>query len=358
MPSDAQISILTATRAGLYVFSSDNHRQHWDRTGPFLPEFDVHHAAFDRRDRSIWAAANGPENQVFRSLDFGQTWEVKGAPFDCDSIWHVEPGHSSEPETVYAGLKPAALWQSVDSGESWQPVLSLNEHETRGEWWEGGGGLCLHTIILPEDRPGRIYVGISVAGLFRSDDSGASWRPVNTGVADFVDIVKSEGMQVDHVTVHRCIHKVVHNPRDSDTMFQQNHLGVYRSRDGGERWERIEAGLPSYFGFPIAIGAANGGSPPIFVIPEDENTLRTNDGLAVWRSEDEGETWIESTAGLPKGYFNVNREGMAADLLTPTGIYFGDTTGMLFSSNNGGCSWSTVAEGLPPIRSVEVAHLG
>jgi photosystem II stability/assembly factor-like uncharacterized protein len=358
MLTSDQIVVLTSTRAGLFLYAADTCRSEWKQSGPFLADFDIHHAIFDCRNGSIWAAANGPENQVFRSSDLGETWEAKGAPFDCDSIWHVEPGHSSEPEAVYAGLKPAALWKSVNGGESWAPVSSLNDHETRGEWWEGGGGLCLHTIILPEDCPGRIFVGISVAGLFRSDDSGASWRPVNSGVADFVDIVKSEGMKVDHDSVHRCVHKVVLDPRESDTMYQQNHLGVYRSRDGGESWQRIEEGLPSNFGFPIAIGGINGGSPTIFIIPEDGETLRTKEGLAVWRSEDEGQSWKESTDGLPKGYFNVNREGMAADQLSPTGVYFGDTTGVLFGSNDGGVSWSAIADGLPPIRSVEVAHLG
>jgi hypothetical protein len=348
------IFVLAATRAGLFLFQSDEKRKEWAQSGPFLVDYDVYHAVYDTRDGSIWAAANGEQNRIYCSKDFGKTWNAMGSPFECDSIWHVEPGRADTPGTVYAGLKPAALWKSTDSGQSWQSVAGLNDHETRVDWWEGGGGLCLHTVILSETIPGRVYAGISVAGLFRSDDDGDSWRPVNSGIADFYTTAVAVNGPVKFDSVHRCVHKVVLHPTDPEIMFQQNHLGVYSSGDGGETWTCIDGGLPSKFGFPIAIGNANGKGPAIFVIPEDEETLRTRGHVAVWRSEDEGQTWHEATEGLPSGHLNVNREGMSADTLSPTGVYFGLTTGQLYGSIDSGHSWSAIAEQLPPIRSVKV----
>jgi photosystem II stability/assembly factor-like uncharacterized protein len=356
MTTSDRILVLSATRAGLFIFSTNNERREWERAGPFLAENDIYHAAYDPRDGSIWAAANGPRNQIFRSPDLGLTWEAKGEPFECESIWHVEPGHSSSPRTVFAGVKPAALWKSCDSGETWQAETSLNAHETREDWWEGGGGLCLNTIILPEDRPGRIYAGISVAGLFRSEDDGETWRPVNSGIADFYETAIEVNGPIRHESVHRCVHKVVLHPTDPEIMFQQNHLGVYRSEDGGDSWTSIGEGLPSLFGFPIAVGNSNGSVPPIYVIPEDEETLRTKERLAVWRSDDEGQSWNEFTDGLPAGHLNVNREGMAAGTLSPTGVYLGSTTGQLYGSTDGGTKWTAIADDLPPIRSVKIGQ--
>lgn len=345
--------LLVATERGLFLYRSDQERTEWERTGPFLAPFDVHHAALDPRDGSIWAAANGDGARVYRSHDLGETWESMGDPFACDLVWHVEPGRPEEPETVYAGVMPAALYRSDDSGRTWQLVEGLTGHPSRNEWWPGGGGLCLHTIVLPPDRPERIFVAISVAGVFRSDDGGASWQPRNEGLPGFFEEYRSEaGAEIAHPEVHRCVHKLVCHPDDPDVLFQQNHLGVFRSDDAGDTWRSINAGLPSSFGFPIAIGA--GSQPAIFVIPQDENLLRTKDHLAVWHSRDGGDTWIEGSAGLPAGEHNALREGMAADALNPTGVYFGTTRGMLYASSDGGESWQSLAEGLPRIRSIKV----
>jgi photosystem II stability/assembly factor-like uncharacterized protein len=354
-PDGDRVVVLAATKDGLYHFTSDTERRNWQRGGPYFARHDVNHASFDPRDGSLWAAANNGDARVYRSPDLGRTWEAKGSPFDATLVWHVEPGRIEEPESVYAGVMPAALYHSHDSGDTWEPVEGLNNHETRAEWWEGGGGLCLHTIILPESRPGRLYAGISVAGLFRSDDDGSSWYPVNEGVNDFVEMMSENGAPKHH-TVHRCVHKAVVHPTDPDIMFQQNHLGAYRSRDGGLTWQNINTGLPSTFGFPIAIGA--GPSPAIFVLPEDENTLRTPGHLAVWRSTDEGATWTECTTGLPAVETSVLREALATDNRESTGVYFGTRDGTLFASTDGGDTWQVLADDLPGVRSVKVAYAG
>jgi photosystem II stability/assembly factor-like uncharacterized protein len=354
---NGSLVVLAATKAGLYLFQSDRARAAWSRGGPYLAPCEVSHATYDERDGSIWAAVNGDQPRVYRSPDLGATWEAMGDPLPGDLVWHVEPGRPDQPGTVYAGVRPAALFRSDDGGATWRGLDGLNRHETREEWWEGGGGLCLHTIILPLDRPGRIFVAISVAGVFRSDDDGETWAPMNEGTTDFVEmIIQEKGEAPKHRGVHRCVHKVVVHPGNPDVMFQQNHLGVFRSDDAGVSWRSIGDGLPSDFGFPIAIGA--GEQPSIFVVPEDGNTLRTKDYLAVWRSEDGGGSWIEASDGLPSGEQNVLREGMAADWFHPTGVYVGTKAGGLYASSDGGIHFTALAEDLPYVRSVKVAHLG
>ncbi|MGH2562412.1 MAG: WD40/YVTN/BNR-like repeat-containing protein [Thermomicrobiales bacterium] len=348
-----RVVVLAATQHGLFLFHGDDERSSWERSGPFLPDFDVNHAAYDPRDGAIWAAANNGEARVYRSPNFGQSWDAMGSPFDAHSVWHVEPGRTERQGEVFVGVKPAALYRSADGGDTWTAVDGLNNHESRPEWWEGGGGLCLHTIIIPPGCNGRIYAGISVAGLFRSDDDGASWTPMNEGVVSFADQMPDP---VVHRGVHRCVHKAVVHPTKPDVMFQQNHLGVYRSYDAGENWTSINDGLPSNFGFPIAIGA--GDQPSIFVIPADGERLpiRTKGRLSVWRSDDDGESWFEAAEGLPKGEHNVLREAMATDDRTPTGVYLGSQDGVLHASVDGGTSYRTIAADLPAVRSIKIAY--
>jgi photosystem II stability/assembly factor-like uncharacterized protein len=357
--ASGRLLVLAATKVGLYLFKGDTERRSWQRSGPYLAPCDISHACLDPRDGAIWAAANGEQAWVYRSPNLGQTWRAMGGPFPAEKVWHVEPGRSDEPGTVYAGIMPAALYRSRDGGETWSELEALTSHPSREEWQGGGGGLCLHTIILPPERPGRLYVGISAVGMFRSDDNGESWRPINEGLADFLEIFETElSKPLAHRGIHRCVHKAVDHPADPDIFFQQNHLGVYRSDDAGDSWRSINAGLPTEFGFPIAIGA--GPQPSIYVVPEDGETwpIRTVERLAVWRSTDGGATWTEATTGLPEGQFNILREGMDADPLSPTGVYVGTTSGTLHASRDGGDSWETMADDLPDVRSVKVGLIG
>lgn len=356
-----EVLVLAGTNDGAYLFRSDAQRASWQITGPLLAGHDVTHILRDSRDGMLWAAAN-PHNgapAIFRSGDMGETWEQCGALPACERVWHVRPGRSGENGRVWAGIMPATLLRSDDRGATWHEVPGLNAHPSREEWWPGGGGLCMHTIILPEGQPGRVYAGISVAGFFRSDDDGETWTPANEGTRSMAEMIAAEtGQPVTHPGVHRCVHKVVPDPSHPETLYMQQHEGVFRSDDGGQTWRDIGGDLPSPFGFPVAAAADPGPAGcRVWVIPENGETIRTDEaaGLRVWHTTDGGASWTPSVNGLPKGAHNVLREGMAADTLQPAGVYFGTTGGALYASTDGGAHWSAIAEGLPRIQSVAVS---
>jgi hypothetical protein len=359
-----EVLILAGTNDGLFLLRSDRGRAQWRISGPFLPGHDVTHAVRDSRDGELWAAAN-PRNgapAIVHSADEGESWTRCGDLPACERAWHVRPGRRGENGRVWAGVMPATLLRSDDRGQTWQDVPGLNAHPSRPEWWPGGGGLCMHTIILPEGQPGRVYAGISVAGFFRSDDDGETWMPANEGTRSMAEMVAAEmpGGKVEHPGVHRCVHKVALDPNNPETLYMQQHEGVFRSDDGGRTWRDIGSALPSPFGFPVA--AAPGEGPAgcsVWVIPENDETIRTTaEGLRVWRTDDGGESWTPSVNGLPTGEHNVLREGMAADTLNPAGVYFGTTAGTLYASADRGAHWRPIAEGLPRIQSVEVSLVG
>jgi hypothetical protein len=352
------ILILAGTKDGAYLLRSDDNRAEWRISGPVLARHDVTHVMRDARDGVLWAAANPRQGApgIFRSEDDGESWTKCGDLPACERAWHVRPGRGGENGRVWAGIMPATLLRSDDRGATWQDVPGLNAHPSRPEWWPGGGGLCLHTIILPEGQPGRVYAGISVAGFFRSDDDGATWTPANEGTKSMAEMIAAEtGSPVQHPGVHRCVHKVVLDPADPETLYMQQHEGVYRSDDGGRSWRDIGGGLPSRFGFPVAAAPGNGAGSRLWVIPENEETIRTHESLRVWRSDDGGASWAPTGEGLPQGQHNVLREGMAADALTPPGVYFGTTGGLLYASTDAGAHWTRIADGLPRIQSVEVS---
>jgi photosystem II stability/assembly factor-like uncharacterized protein len=345
--------IVAGTKDGLFRFVSRDGV--WEALEPVLAGYGVSHAVQDRRQGRFWAAANNGHAAIMRSDDAGGTWRQVGDHLPGELAWHVVPGRADRPDEVYAGVMPAALYRSRNGGDTWEPVLGLNQHETQPEWVGGGGGLCLHTIVVDEQRSGRIYAGISAAGLFRSDDDGENWRPVNEGITSFACEFEAElGMTVKHRSVHRCVHKVVQHPSQPDVLIQQNHIGVYRSVDAGETWTEITGSLPSRFGFPIAI--TGGEQPAIFVIPQHEETLRTEGRLAVWRSDDLGDSWRMTSDGLPEGEHNVLRDAMSADPGAAATVAFGTTAGELYLSTDGE-TWQRIADGLPRVLSVRFAEM-
>lgn len=353
------VFLFIGTKRGLFIARSDARREAWSITPPLLEGREVYHAFLDPRDnRTAWAATNhavwGPH--VHRSDDGGQTWEVlDAAPKHAGArglkaVWALAPGPASRPDVVLAGIEPAGLFVSEDRGGSWRPVKGLNNHPTAKTWQPAGGGLALHSILVDPSDDKRAYVAISAGGVYRSDDGWKTWRPINTGLrADF--------LPERYPPTGQCVHKLRLHPALPTRLYQQNHCGVYRSDDRGESWIEITAGLPSDFGYALAIDAAD--PDALFVIPEESSHMRATVGgmLRVYRSRDAGSNWSTLRRGLPQtnAWVSILREGMDADTLQPCGVYFGTSTGHLFSSRDAGESWRVVAAFLPRILSVTAA---
>jgi hypothetical protein len=273
------------TRDGLYILESNGDRSDWSQRGPYLTGMDISHAILDGRDgRTVYAAANKDDTPaVFRSDDRGYTWEKTRGTLTGDMVWHVEPATSSQPDMVYAGVRPAALYRSEDRGQSWSEVSGLTSHHTHHEWQGGGGGLCLHTIVPDPKEPDHLAVGISAVGWFVTRDGGTTWEPRNTGLNSFVDVFAEEfGIPLKHREIHNCVHKAVRHPSNG-VIYQQNHDGVYRSENNGTEWIDISDGLPDRFGF--VIGVTIDGS--VYVVPqhdwEEPVGVRMTGQLAVYR---------------------------------------------------------------------------
>lgn len=354
-----QTVLLAGTRKGLVVLSSPDRRT-WDVKGPFLAGKEINHAARDPRTGRIFATANdawfGPE--IVWSDDLGESWTsakqspvfAKGSGNKLDRIWHVEPGREDEPDVLYAGVAPAALFRSVDGGQHWDEVAGLSNHPTRERWQPGAGGLCLHSIVLDPANAQRMWVGISAVGVFLTEDGGQTWATRNKGV-------RAEFQPDKYPEFGQCVHKLLPASARGDALFQQNHCGVYRSTDAGGSWQEITAGLPSDFGFPLAVYPH--APETIFVIPLQGGEFRCPPELSlrVYRSSDGGGTWEALSNGLPQTqtYCEVYREGLATDAHDPAGVYFGTNTGKIFASLDQGESWTTIADNLPPISSVEAS---
>ena len=347
-------ALLVGTRKGLFVLTSVD-RKSWDVSGPILKGWEVFHAIADPRDGALYAATNSfvYGGTVHRSEDRGETWtraEELGLPEDTgltlEKTWHVRPGRDAEDGRLWLGGAPGVLFRSDDSGQTWEAVDSLIGHETRDKWNPGAGGMCCHSIQLDPDDPNRMYVAISAAGTFRSEDGGESWAPANAGVAAdfFPDNPFPE--------VGQCVHKLLVHPARPERLWQQNHCGVYRSDDYGHNWERLEGnGLPSGFGFPIALDRSD---PDVaFVIPEEgaENRVTPDGRLGVYRTRDGGASWELVPSGLPEpAWVAVLREASSFD---DGGVFFGTQSGSVFATTDGGENWSEAATHLPPILSVE-----
>ena len=349
------VELLVGTKKGAFVFESDEARRRWQMRGPYCEAWPVHHVARGS-DGAIYAGGGSAwyGASVWRSADDGASWtqSSEGLTYGEDrpritTVWNVTPANG----TLFAGVEPAGLFRSEDGGQTWSHVAGLRQHPTRPEWQPGNGGLCLHSIVPHPTDKDRLWVGISAVGAFETADGGRTWDLRNKGVrADFYP--------GDPPEFGQCVHKMKLHADHPERLYQQNHCGVYRSDDGGRQWTEITPGLPSQFGFPLAIHPHDPST--IYVIPlngDDRGRHMIDGRAAVWRSRDLGNTWQRLSRGLPQSgaYIAVLREAMTTDLLDSPGVYFGTSTGQVFGSTDGGDNWSLVADYLPPIWSVEAA---
>jgi hypothetical protein len=360
-PQSGDTLVLVGTMKGAFIFRSDPRRASWEMGGPYFPGSAVYAMAYDGRAgrHRLWAGAQsmhwGPLLRA--SDDFGRNWtnpesspvkfpESAGAA--VANIWQIEAGRDSEPDALYCGVEPAALFVSADAGETWSLSEGLWNHPQRERWMPGGGGLCLHTILLDPADPQRMRIAVSTGGMYATKDGGATWSPSNQGV-------RAEFLPDKFPEFGQCVHKVVQSKSRPERMFLQNHWGLYRSDDRGESWTDIANGVPSDFGF--ALGAHPQDPDCAWIIPLEADVFRcTPEGkLRVYRTRDAGASWQAMTEGLPQedAYECVLRDAMAVD--SRAGVYFGTRSGKLFASLDEGQSWSSLADGLPPVTAVKTA---
>ncbi|MGI8613130.1 MAG: exo-alpha-sialidase [Nocardioidaceae bacterium] len=357
--------LMVGTRKGLWIGRSDASRRQWSWDPPrFLME-EVYAVGIDDRGGSPRLFA-GPKSwhygpQLVWSDDLGETWSEtpNGAvrfPEDTDAalenVWHIRPGTPEEPDVVYAGTQPSALFRSTDRGESFEMVRSLWDHPHRTQWGAGFGGQAIHSIVPHGEDTARMAVAMSTGGVYRTLDGGQTWSPANVGI-------KAEFMPDPWPEFGQCVHRIAAHPSAPERMYAQNHGGVYRTDDGGDTWTSIADGLPSDFGFTMVVHPHQ--PETIFTFPLD-GAIDRNPPQAkarVWRSEDAGETWRERGEGLPDHFYAaVMRDAMCTDSTDPAGVYFGARDGSVFASNDEAESWTMVAQHLPDVLSVRAAVLG
>jgi photosystem II stability/assembly factor-like uncharacterized protein len=372
MPATNQVQVnandnllMVGTVKGAFLFRSDANRTKWDEAGPYFPGRSIYAMAFDGRNgrQKLWAAVNSPFWGSFLSSsnDFGKTWSdpetynikfPEGSDVSLKQIWQIAEGHPDEPDTLYCGVEPAALFKSTDAGETWSLERGLFDHPHRTQWTPGGGGLCLHTILPDPLSKDRMWIAISTGGVYRTDDAGRNWQPRNKGIcARFLP------PDQQYPEWGQCVHKVVNHASNPDRMFLQHHWGVYRSDDAGDSWKDIGTGLPSDFGFAMEMDPHDPNTVYIIPIESDEFRCTPEAKLRVYRTTNGGESWEPLTKGLPQqdAFETILRDNMKADANDPTGLYFGTRNGKLFGSSDGGDSWTTVREGLPAITCVKTA---
>ncbi|HWN10280.1 MAG TPA: hypothetical protein VNO50_13615 [Pyrinomonadaceae bacterium] len=392
MPTANQVSarsgdvlLLVGTMKGAFVLRSNQDRKEWDVGGPYFPGRAVYAMLYDDRNgRSrLWAAVNSSYwgSYLSSSDDFGKTWtepEAYGIKFpqqepapaaamqdanpdanasaaanlSVKQIWQIALGHPDEPDTLYAGVEPAALFKSTDAGANWSLVQGLHDHPHRPQWQAGGGGLCLHTILPDVSNSQRLFIAISTGGVYRTDDGGENWQPRNDGVrAQFLP----PGQQ--YPEWGQCVHKIVSHPANPQRLFLQNHWGLYRSDNGGDSWTDIANGVPSDFGFALEIDHNNPNTAYIIPLESDEFRCTPEAKLRVYRTSNAGESWEPLTNGLPQenAFETVLRDGMSGDESQPMGLYFGTRNGKLFGSADAGESWRAIMEGLPAVVCVKAA---
>jgi len=272
-------------------------------------------------------------------------------PWEFARVWHLEPS-LTDPDTVYAGVEDAGLFRSTDGGREWRELSGLRRHDSGSSWQPGAGGMCLHTILLDPTDPARIFIAISAAGVFRSEDAGTTWQPVNRGL-------RSEGIPDPNAGVGHCVHRIAMHPSRPDVLFMQKHWDVMRSDDRGDSWHEVSGNLPTDFGFPIDVHAHEPETVYVVPITSDSEHFPPDGRLRVYRSRTGGNEWEGLTAGLPQKdcYVNVLRDAMAVDSLDSCGVYFGTTGGQVYASADAGDSWSPIVRDLPAVLSVEVQTL-
>ncbi len=367
------VRVLVGTRKGAFILTSDDKREQWDISGPHFAGWEIYHLKGSPVDPNRLYASQTSSwfgQTIQRSNDGGKSWEPVGnqfvyegtpgthqwydgtqRPWEFKRVWHLEPS-LTDVDTVYAGVEDAALFRSVDGGQTWQELAGLRNHTTGPSWQPGAGGMCLHTIIQDPSAVERLYIAISSAGVFRSDDAGETWEPKNQGLHS--DYIPDPTAEVGH-----CVHRIALHPSRPNVLFMQKHWDVMRSDDAGESWHEVSDNLPSDFGFVIDVHAHE--PETIYVVPITSDSLHfPPDGkLRVYRSRTGGNEWEALTNGLPQSdcYVNVLRDAMAIDKLDECGVYFGTTGGQVYASANAGDSWTTIARDLPGVLSVEVQTL-
>jgi photosystem II stability/assembly factor-like uncharacterized protein len=393
----SKLRVLVGTRKGAFILTSDGKRKNWDVSGPHFAGWEMYHLKGSpvNPDRIYASQTSGWFGQIIqRSDDGGKTWIQPGTPpgekdakqpgpakgesnkfvydisaetgkpltthmwydgsqhpWEFKRVWHLEPS-LTDADTVYAGVEDAGIFRSTDGGKNWKELAGLRGHGTGPRWQPGAGGMCLHTIILDKSDPKRIYIAISAAGAFRTDDGGKTWKPINKGL--YSQYIPEPTAEVGH-----CVHHVAMNPARPNVLFMQKHWDVMRSDNAGDSWKEVSGNLPTDFGFVIDVHAHE--PETIYVVPikSDGEHFPLDGKLRVYRSKSGGNEWEALTKGLPQKdcYVNVLRDAMAVDSLDKCGVYFGTTGGQVYGSADAGDSWAAIVEHLPAVLSVEVQTL-
>jgi len=369
----SKVRVLVGTRKGAFVLNSDGKRENWEVSGPHFGGWEVYHVKGSPVDpnRLYASQSSGWFGQVIqRSDDGGKTWDAVGNkfvyegtpgthlwydgtphPWEFKRVWHLEPS-LTDPDTVFAGVEDAALFRTTDGGQTWNELAGLREHGSGSRWQPGAGGMCLHTIILDPSNPKRIYIAISAAGAFRTDDGGETWTPINRGL-------RSEFMPEPTAEVGHCVHRLAMHRSHPNVLFMQKHWDVMRTDNAGDSWQEVSGNLPTDFGFAIDVHAHE--PETIYVVPikSDSEHYPPEGKLRVYRSRTGGNDWEPLTSGLPQSncFVNVLRDAMAVDTLDSCGIYFGTSGGQVYMSPDAGDNWTAIVRDLPPVVSVEVQTL-
>jgi photosystem II stability/assembly factor-like uncharacterized protein len=388
------IRVLVGTKKGAFILTSDGKRQKWEVSGPHFAGWEIYHMKASPVDanRIFASQTSGWFGQIIqRSDDGGKTWNTPGGekmpeptdppsgvsnkfvydtspetgapltthqwydgtqhPWEFKRVWHLEPS-LSDPDTVYAGVEDAAIFRTTDGGRSWHELAGLRGHGTGPQWAPGAGGMGLHTILIDPKNPQRIYIAISSAGTFRTDDGGKTWKPINRGL-------RSNYIPDPEAEIGHCVHRIALHPSRPNTVFMQKHWDVMRTDDAGENWREVSGNLPTDFGFVIDVHAHE--PETIYVVPikSDSEHFPLDGALRVYRSKSGGNEWQALTNGLPQKdcYVNVLRDAMCVDSLEPCGIYFGTTGGQVYCSPDAGENWAPIVRDLPAVLSVEVQTL-